>query len=452
MHSTEQSINEEARATLAFLDAMVPVLHVAERTDALLRRKMGTAFRIAKYTVNDEVSLNQIFADLLNPRGTHGQGVVFLKFFVEMLPVDIRIDAPDEWLVVPSHRTTKGRYVDLALFHSNDVAIYIECKPWAEEGQEQLNDYARDLLDCMAQQKILVFVPGQQEREPETLSESLKRKLGETGYCKIPFQGGGDKPSIVHWLERCAAASGAENVRLFISDLRQFLCDEFGNENEESMTHDPFVSMLKDHVRENKDRLKIVLSLEPLARELRKDIPIKFLRDLGERLERELGSNWVADAKEFDKEFDNPGKFRKLWLRKKQWPDCWGIALENEVAGFADFIIGFCCPSLPKHLKELDKPTEVASEDDKRRIHEVLETPLRQIGRSIRQSEWWPAWVYLPDPFTNWNTGKTLVLLSGLERLPGGRTASDSFVEWLNLLAKTVESEIDKIVAQHSGA
>jgi PD-(D/E)XK nuclease superfamily protein len=140
-----QALDEEAREALAFVDAMVPVLHVAERTDALLRRKIGTAFRIAKYAVNGEVSLNQIFADLLNPRGSHGQGVVFLKLFVEMLPRKIRGEASEKWRVVPSHRTETGRYVDLALFCSTDLAIYIESKPWAEEGHKQLGDYAEDL-------------------------------------------------------------------------------------------------------------------------------------------------------------------------------------------------------------------------------------------------------------------------------------------------------------------
>ncbi|MFZ0890506.1 MAG: PD-(D/E)XK nuclease family protein [Candidatus Binataceae bacterium] len=447
MPNAEQAVNEEARGVLAFLDAMVPVLHVAERTDALLQRKMGTKFRIAKYAVNGELSLNQIFADLLNPRGPHGQGAAFLKLFVEMLPGDMWSDAPEEWRVVASHRTETGRYVDLALFCS-DVAIYIECKPWAEEGHKQLGDYAEDLLK-RTQRGTLVFVPGQREREPKTLPEALKRKLGETGFQKIPFQPRGDEPSIIRWLEQCVVASEADNVRVFINDLRQFLRDEFGEENEASMTDDPFISMLKDHVRENKDRLKMVLNLERLARELRRDIPTKFLRDLGERLERELGSKWVVDWKEFDAE----GTYRKLWLRKGQWPYHWGIALESESVEFRKFLIGFCCPSSAQHLRDLGKPTELASEDDKRGIQEVLENPLRQIGGSVRQTPWWPAWVYLPDPFNNWNTGETVVLLSGLEPPPDGRTASDTFVKWFRLLANAeLEAEVEKILAQHSGA
>ena len=64
----------EVRNVLAFLDEMVPVVDSAERSVALLRRKFGIAFRIAEYSVRgQEVPLNRILGDLLDPRGSHGR-------------------------------------------------------------------------------------------------------------------------------------------------------------------------------------------------------------------------------------------------------------------------------------------------------------------------------------------------------------------------------------------
>ena len=96
-----------------------------------------------------------------------GENSEFLKLFIEMLNDDLPPCDFEKWVVVPSHRTTKGRYVDLALFGPKYVAIYIECKPWADEGCQQLSDYAEDLLKRREEHKRLMFVPGRIEnRKP----------------------------------------------------------------------------------------------------------------------------------------------------------------------------------------------------------------------------------------------------------------------------------------------
>jgi len=445
--TTTSRIEHEAKAdadkALAFLDAMVPVLHAAEHSDALLRRRLGVAFHIARYAAKDEISLNRIVADLLSPQGFHGQGSAFLKLFIETLTERVRFDEAEKWRVVPSHRTVNGRYVDLAIFRWNDVAIYLECKPWAEEGQEQLGDYAKDLLKRTEAEKILAFAPGDSEREPETLPREVREKLGDR-YTKIPFQRAGAGPSIVEWLERCAEVCEASNVRLFIDDLRDFLGAEFGDEKRKAMAEDSFVDLLKDSVTENKDRLRTVLRLERLAVELRKEIPRRFLRELGAQLRREMGPKWEIDTTEFD----GQGNYRKVWLRKTRWPHAWGIVLENGDTEFGSFYIGFCCPTTTQQLKDLGQSTELISERTKQKLYEALEHPLRQIGDNVRHSAWWPAYVALPHPLDNWKTGDALTLLSGLEKLSDGPTAIDALVGWFRSIAKAAEPVIDKVPPQ----
>ena len=95
LSNAEQSINEEARGILAFLDAMVPGLYFAEGADALLRRKMGTGFRIAKYAVNGELSINQILGDSLTREVPMVKVLCSSTCFVQMLPGVIRSDTPE---------------------------------------------------------------------------------------------------------------------------------------------------------------------------------------------------------------------------------------------------------------------------------------------------------------------------------------------------------------------
>lgn len=85
MPETEQAPEIEVNA-LRFLDSVVPVLDAAERTDGIFRRKLGSAFRIADYTVGGyEVPVNRILGDLLDPRGRDGQRHTFLELFLEMV-------------------------------------------------------------------------------------------------------------------------------------------------------------------------------------------------------------------------------------------------------------------------------------------------------------------------------------------------------------------------------
>ena len=92
----------------ALLDAMLPVMRAAEQTDLLLRRKLGTAFRIADYAVGgNEVPLNKILANLLSPQGTHGQGDLFLRRFLEFLPLGKAEDFSGKWHVVPNYPTIR---------------------------------------------------------------------------------------------------------------------------------------------------------------------------------------------------------------------------------------------------------------------------------------------------------------------------------------------------------
>jgi PD-(D/E)XK nuclease superfamily len=430
--------NEEMRHVLVFLRPMIPTLRAADRTDALMRRKIGTAFSIAKYAVTDEPSLNQIFADLLNPRGPHGQGGAFLRLFIEMLSGDLTVDREEEWFAVPNHPTVKARYVDVALFHSNDAAIYVECKPWAAEGHEQLSDYAKDLLARSERQKMLVFVPGHQDREPVSLSPELTAQLGESGYVKIAYERKRASSSMVHWLEQCAAVSEADNVRMFIADLKHYLDGEFpGDEGSVPMNSDPFVDMVIDSVRKDEDLVKTVLRVERVARRLKTDIVNQFLAKLKEELENKMGSEWVVERDEFNLDTRN----RLLRLKKKNWPDHWGVAIQNLGLGLNDFIIGFRCPNSASGIKD----SRLGSENERGKIRKAVEDNLRAIRGVNAKTDWYAAYTWLPEPFRHWDTKQTLLLLSGFERLDGS-LAVGRFAQWFQTLAQAAGSVVDAII------
>ena len=89
-----------------------------------------------------ETTLSRILADLFDPKGAHGQGLLFLNSLLKMVgqepisrldrSVQIRIEAP-----VPVVGRKTPRRIDI-LVETSDRLIGIENKKWTGESEDQL--------------------------------------------------------------------------------------------------------------------------------------------------------------------------------------------------------------------------------------------------------------------------------------------------------------------------
>ena len=68
-----------------FFASLSPAVAIATRAQAELDRIAATRFSIFGYFRERETDLSRIFANLLNPSGSHGQGDSFLRIFVAEL-------------------------------------------------------------------------------------------------------------------------------------------------------------------------------------------------------------------------------------------------------------------------------------------------------------------------------------------------------------------------------
>ena len=62
-----------------FFAELVPRLEMARDLERKLGRKLAHRFNNLDYLRDDELGLSRIIADLLNPKASHGQGVLFLQ-------------------------------------------------------------------------------------------------------------------------------------------------------------------------------------------------------------------------------------------------------------------------------------------------------------------------------------------------------------------------------------
>ena len=184
----------------------------------------------------NENQLSKMISYFLDPQETHGQGSLFLNFFLKLLNSENEktfevtkqlshyADHDPTRLCVSVEETTKNisassRRMDIVLA-GEKFGLMIENKPWAQDQYLQLTDYNKNLERRFPYGYIIVYLsasatPASESSMPNSDQNNLIKsgKLVNIGY----------RPHIMEWLELCADKCVAERVRVTLNDLRIFI-------------------------------------------------------------------------------------------------------------------------------------------------------------------------------------------------------------------------------------
>lgn len=174
-HELEKSRNEQTQRLKTRLDAFWPAFLEARKTQARLDRDSAPAFNVFRLLDLEraETVHTQFLADLLNPSGTHGQGVLFLEHFLSTIRRDdlkalLPSRAGQVW-VTAEFRLDSGKRPDIALSCPHQFFVVIENKIGSDASEGQLQNY-RDWLDRFPAldeaRRVLVFLTVQWSRGP----------------------------------------------------------------------------------------------------------------------------------------------------------------------------------------------------------------------------------------------------------------------------------------------
>lgn len=403
-----------AERALELLDTYNPVRRKAS-DNARLKRKAGADFSISEYAIRRyELPLNRVIGDLLSPNGPHGQGNEFLKRFVTLVLSDgdrnIAEKNIQDWEVIPSYITKRGKCVDLVLL-LGEVVVYIECKPWATESRNQLKSYAVDLYRRRETVKYLIFLPGNVGRQAESLGSICKDRLG-SHFCIIPFEA--DKNgSIIDWLKECASATSCEakNVRVFIEDLATYLDRQFGTGRRSMESH---AEVVQD-VMSNPDRLETLLWLtDNVSGDVKNAVYNHFI----ERLRNELGKLGEVI-------FNSRWPWHLIYFRKAGWPSNWAIGFGSD-GNQSSLWIGFV------FLND----REVGQAPD------IIES-LQKIGVPRNKPNDSPSYTNLPAPFGDWSA-KTYLMAMDILATPSNQPMTEIYVSYFRILIDGVDQYLLK--------
>lgn len=237
--AAEQEAQRAEEASLqarlhVFFAGVAPAVTVAVEAQKALDRVAATNFSVFHYFETNENLVSSIFADLLRPNGSHGQGAAFLRLFLEEIDrggkagVRKRLDygSLERCSVYTEYRTCKGGRIDIVL-KLEDMWIGIENKPWAVEQREQLQRYLK-FLQQKDDQACVLYLSG--------TGDNAKTIQDNDHYLTIPYGHARTGPSVAHWIATCHRHCEAERVRWFLKDLLEYIGRMFYSEHPEERT------------------------------------------------------------------------------------------------------------------------------------------------------------------------------------------------------------------------
>ena len=216
----------------AFFAGLAPAISVAVEAQRRLDRVAATKFSVFHYFKENENLVSGIFADLLRPDGSHGQGTAFLQLFLR--EIDRRVGKPlirsisdygalERCSVYTEYPTSAGRRIDIVIKLGN-MCIGIENKPWAGEQRHQLQHYL-EFLRQKDRKACVLYLSGD--------GEDAKTIQDRDHYLKIPYGRSKNGPSVAHWVGECHRRCEADNVRSFLKDLLNYIARTFYAEQPE---------------------------------------------------------------------------------------------------------------------------------------------------------------------------------------------------------------------------
>ncbi len=218
----------------SFFSGLAPAIAMADEAQRRLDRVAATSFSVFHYFRENEHRMSAIFADLLRPDGSHGQGTTFLQLFLEEIDRagkdSIRkrgcYESLEQCSVYTEYATSERRLIDIVLKLGN-MWIGIENKPWAGEQPEQIQHYL-SFLQQQDEGACVLYLSGNGE-DAKTIEDDKRQH-----YLTIPYNSytNGDGPSVAHWITECWSRCEADQVRWFLKDLQGYVERSFNAESQ----------------------------------------------------------------------------------------------------------------------------------------------------------------------------------------------------------------------------
>lgn len=322
-------------------------------------------FRILKLE-SSEVRMHSAFlAELLNPRGSHGQKDIFLKLFIKAFCFKGNdIDSSTCEVIIEKHtgflnnEKTEGGRLDILIRDGNHNQIVIENKIYAGDQTNQLTRYY-----LYANNADILYL---------TLNGSAPSK-NSYGNLEIDrhFKCISYKTQIIDWLIECRKEMAViplirESISQYIN-LIKYLTNQTLNSNMQEE--------LSDIIKSN---LKASFSISGNLDQTLKKISDEF----GVLVKETIANDEISVSYKIN--FNN--NYTGIWIWKKEWKYV-KIGFQFQSKNI-NMIYGFTA---------INNPYKTPLPDE-------LKLKLKSLPNNEKKNnDWWPYFVWMEEPYGSWN-------------------------------------------------
>ena len=233
----------------------------------------------------NEVRVCSVMRDLLDPKGSHGQGTIYLDLFLRMV-LDMQIIPMNPVRIWQEFRiqdvlctAQENRRIDLVI-QAKNCFIAIEVKIYAGDQQSQCYDYFREVQQHKGQHQLYYLTLYGSRPSTDSLKTDKPGKdlLGQTeieSIYVISF-----KRHILQWLQACWAETKRRQVLPMVIVLEQFMeaiRGWMGEMDEETME-------LKDLLESNAETLQLAGKIEKALAEVKKGLLPRVMDKFEEKI------------------------------------------------------------------------------------------------------------------------------------------------------------------------
>lgn len=202
--------------------------------------RLAPEFSLFDYIRTDEMGISTCIASLLDPKGKHGQGDVFLNEFIKSTA------SVSNWATTSEHcqiftekQANDQRRIDIFLKFDNGF-IGIENKPWANDQKDQLRDYANFLKRTSNGGNWLLIYLCNRDPSENTINDGLLKEISLSGnFIRLNYD------EIIDWLWCCYSAARSQTVRVFIEEFAKFIKSNINGELDMSESNEIISTILK---------------------------------------------------------------------------------------------------------------------------------------------------------------------------------------------------------------
>ena len=255
------------------MEGVKQLLEKADNALLELEKKIseGAGFNVFRLCGIDhyEISHSKIIAEFLNPKGSHGQGTLFLNLFCEKILKSLGFNGSFTERASVTTEITEyikdkcaGRFDILIEDGSTSSVCIIENKIFAGEHSGQLERYAKwlELQRSDWKNRILVFL---------TLNGREARSIqDQSRYQRLAYNSQDEKPGLNNWIDSCVEAIRGENKDTIQFALEQYKTHIINLTEGELAMSDAIVDAMKGKMRSaeiiysNYERMKKLIETE----------------------------------------------------------------------------------------------------------------------------------------------------------------------------------------------